>query len=305
MTSRKILIYIAIVCIISTSSISAYVVYSFKSDIAHARSQTVDTLSGKKTTTMLSTTPSTQSVTTGLVDLSLKGYLTTPDNIGIPNGNVQIILKKVRIDDNPTIEKNAVIGNSTTDQNGCFYFNSWNNEVLNNTLMEIPKSYSANYNLLNKTLGKTLQQANLNNGLSFATNFTGSDEFLPSSNTTEVRFSPVVPSIERPGIALNISNSTSLVQDMYLKRGQSYDFVLMIFGGDLLSPDEKLLKLDIKGLPCGVADTFENNMANLTEQYNATTHLKISVDENTKAGEYYYFMMGNNWIIREAKLIIE
>ncbi|MGI0070385.1 MAG: hypothetical protein ACREAN_09055, partial [Nitrosopumilaceae archaeon] len=287
MTSRKILITIVIACIIFASSISVYVVYFFKPDVTHIVSQTVDTTSGKKIM-VLSTESSIQSTTPGLVDLSLKGYLTTPDNIGISNKIVQISLKGIQIDGNQTKEENIVIGNSTTDQNGCFYFNNWNNEILNNTLMEIPKSYNMVNGLMNETPQQTLHQANLNNVLWLATNFTGDNEFLPSSNITKIRFSPFMPIIERPAIGIHLTNNTSLVQDMYLKRGQSYDFEALVWRGNALSgPEYKLLKLDIKGLPCGVTSTFENSMANLTEQYNATTHLKISVDENTKTGEYY------------------
>ena len=93
---------------------------------------------------------------------------------------------------------------------------------------------------------------------------------------------------------------------MYLKRGQSYEFKAIVYRGSALTGTQvNLLKLDVKGLPCGVTSTFENNVANLTEQYNVTTHLKISVNENTKAGKYYYFIMGNSWILNEAELIVE
>lgn len=289
----------------SASLISVYAIYLFKPDVTHIVPQSVGTTSGKKIT-VLSTESSIQSTTPGLVDLSLKGYLTTPNNIDIPNKNVQINLKGIQIDGNQTREENLVIGNSTTDQDGCFYFNNWNNEILNNTLMEIPRSYNMVNGLMNKTPQQTLHKANPNNLLWFATNFTGDNEFLPSSNITKIRFSPFMPIIERPAIGIHLTNNTSLVQDMYLKRGQSYNFEALVFRGNALSgPAYELLKLDIKGLPCGVASTFENTTANLTAQYNATTHLKISVNENARSGEYYYFIMGNNWILNEGKLIIE
>lgn len=279
MDSRKTSIYIAIVCMISISLVSVYFAYFTKPDILHADS---------KKTTRLSSEVSPQIIMGSLDDLSLKGYLTTSDNAGILNGNVKIILEQIRMVNNQTIEKNLVIGNSTTDQNGCFYFNSWNNDQVEKLLREISPSSDAN------------------NFLSFKTIFTGTDEFSSSSNTTEVRYSPVVAPVIRVPINVILANNTDLIQDIDLKRGKSYDFDLLVSkGGMLFSQEEKILKLDIKSLPCGVNGVIENNIANLTAHDQVKTHLRISVDEKTKAGEYYYFIIGNNWTLREAKLIIE
>lgn len=278
MNSRKISVYIIIVCIISASLISAYLVYYAKPDIANADS-----------TTKISLKTYPQIVVGNLDDLSLKGYLTTSDNVGISNKDIQIILKQPPNDDNQTKKEDSVIGSSTTDQDGCFYFNEWHNDIVNKTLHEISQSF------------------NSSTMLSFNASFVDAKNFLPSSNMTKIRFSSTIPSVMRPAIGMDLSNSTSLVQDMNLKRGQSYAFDLLVFRGSstLFSPEEKLLKLDIEGLPCGVNGALESNMINLTEQYNATAHLKISVDKNTKPGEYYYFIIGNDLTLREAKLIIE
>ncbi len=278
MNSKKILIYIAVACVIAISLIAILLVYSSKYDIMNTDSKKI---------TKISAEMYPQTVFGDLEDLSLKGYLTTPDNTGITNSKIQIILQQILINNNQTIEKNLAMGNSTTDQNGCFYFNSWNND------------------LLKRTMGIISQQSNFVNTLSFKINFVGTDEFSSSSNVTDVIYSSTVPSVMRPAIGLDLANSTSLVQDMYLKHGQSYDLDLLVFRGTgHFSTEEKMLKLDIKGLPCGITGTFDNNMANLTEDYNTTTHLKISVDKNAQMGEYHYFIKANDWMLREAKLFV-
>lgn len=277
MNSRKISVYITIVCVIVASLISTYVVYFAKPDIMHTDS-----------TTRISLETYPQIVMGSLDDLSLKGYLTTSNNVGISNKDIQIILKQPSNYGNQTKDTDSIIGNTTTDQSGCFYFNEWDNNLVNKTLKEIPQSF------------------NSSSMIYFNADFVGTKDLLSSSNITNIRFSPIIPPIIRPAIGIDLSNNTSLIQDMNLKRGQSYAFDLLVFRGSaLFSPDEKLLKLDIKGLPCGVNGAFENNMVNLTEQYNATAHMSISVDNNAKTGEYYYFIIGNDWTLREAKLIIE
>lgn len=305
MISKRILITIVIGGAIFTSSIFAYAVYFSKSDTSSAVLQAGNKTSGREVT-ILSTEPSIQTAYLDLTDLSLKGYLKTPENVSISGKIVQISLKGIQNGYNQTKEENMVVGNSTTDREGCFYFNNWNDEMLNNALREIPKSYNTDNGLFNKTSKQTLMLGNSYNMLWFATNFTGDGEFLPSSNTTEIRFSPVLPPMERLFLGIYLVNDTTFVNNMYLKRGQSYEFKTIVYRGDaLVGSQYDLLKLDVKGLPCGITSTFENNVANLTEQYNVTTHLKISVNENARSGEYYYFIMGNNWILNEGKLIIE
>lgn len=275
---KRMLLYTVIGLTASISLASVYVVYS-KVDVSNNLGSTD---AATRQVTNLSTEISPQIVTVGLADLSLKGYLKNTGNVGISDERVDVILEKIQTDGNQTV-KNLYLGNSTTDQNGCFYFNSWNTEVVNKTLGGIPRA------------------SGMDNILTFKTNFDGADELSSSSNSTEIKYSTFIPSIMRPAINVFLYNSTGfLSQDLDLKRGKSYDFGLYVTGG----MSEKTVKLNVKGLPCGVDGILENDTVYLTSQ-NATTHLKISVNENAKAGEYYYFMMGNNWILNEAKLIIE
>ncbi len=277
MDSRKKLIYVIIICIISVSLVSIYLIYSAKSGIPPINSAK---------TTRISIEASPKIVMGDLNDLSIKGLLTTDDAV-MPKENLQIILEQIRLDENQTIEKHLVAGNRTTDQNGCFYFNDWNNGLIEKMLKEIP-------------------QSDTNIFLSFRTIFNGTDDLLSSSNITEIQYSPIVVPVIRTPINLILANNTSLLQDIVLKRGESYDFSLLVSKGGMLSnQDEKVLKLDVKGFPCGVAFTIDNNVANLTAQDQVTTHMQISVDKQTEPGEYYYFIIGNNRTLKEAKLIIE
>ncbi|HEX5457887.1 MAG TPA: hypothetical protein VFX64_05820 [Candidatus Nitrosotalea sp.] len=262
----------------SISLASVYMIY-FKDDVSNNLRSTD---AATRQITNLSTEISPQTVTVGLADLSLKGYLKTAGSIGISDEKINVILEKIQTNGNQTI-KNLYLGNSTTDQNGCFYFNSWNSDMLN------------------KTLGKIPGTSGTNNVLTFKTNFGGANEFLSSSNSTEVRYSTFIPSIMRPAINAFLYNGTGfLSQDLDLKRGKSYDFGLYVTGG----MSENMVKLNVKGFPCGVNGILENDTIYLTAQ-NDTTHLKISVNEKAKQGRYYYTIVGNNWILKEGELIIE
>lgn len=272
------LLYTGIVLTVSISLASVYMVYS-KADISN---NLVSTDPATKQVTNLLTEISPQIVTVSLADLSLKGYLKTTDNIGISDEKVDVILDKVQTNGNQTV-KNLYLGNSITDKNGCFYFNSWN------------------IDMLNKTLGEISRTSGTNNMLTFKTNFEGTDEFLSSSNSTEVRYSTFIPSIMRPAINAFLYNGSGFLSaDLDLKRGKSYDFGLYVTG----EMSEKMVKMNVKGLPCGVDGILENDTVYLTAQ-NDTTHLKISVDEKAKQGRYYYVIVGNNWILKEGELIIE
>src|SRR5574337_126024 len=221
--------------------------------------------------------------------MSVKGYLTNQNGTGLANQKIMFYLNNATLDNGTTISENLLMGKTTTDQTGCFYFTDWdtNKSLQFHNEMFTPGPSGNDFNGVSDNV-----LVYINTVFAGTTNLTG------SSNATKIMYHPIVPPIIREaGINTSLENASSYfphysaIPLLEVERGKSYNFI--IFSSWSESLNVRAFRLEIKNLPCGITvpAVYVSGLANKTQD---TIPIKMTIDKSAPVGSFFPYVTVNN-----------
>lgn len=223
--------------------------------------------------------------------MSVKGYLTDQNGIGLENHEIMFYITNATLDNGTTISENLLMGKTTTSQDGCFYFADW----------DANKSLQFRKDIF--TRGSDNAPTYIN------TVFAGTSDLQGSSNATKIMYHPIVPPIIREaGINTYLVNASSYfphysaIPLLEVERGKSYNFI--VFSSWSESLNVQAFRLEIKNLPCGITvpAVYVSGLANKTQD---VISVKMTIDKSVPVDSFFPYVTVNNSVTEPLDLVVK
>ena len=221
--------------------------------------------------------------------VSVKGYLTNQNGTGLTGQEIMFYLNNATLDNDTTISENLLMGKTTTDQTGCFYFVDWD---ANKSLEFHNEVFTTSPS------GNGLANVSDNVLVYINTVFPGTNYLSNSSNTTKIMYHPVIPPIMREaGINAYLMNASSYfphysaIPILEVERGKSYNFTAFSSWSESLNV--QTFRLEIKNLPCGI-NVPAVDVSDLTNKTQAIVPVKMIIDKSVPVGSFFPYISVNN-----------
>ena len=232
--------------------------------------------------------------------MSVKGYLTNQNGTGLAKQEIMFYLNNATLDNGTTISENLLMGNTTTDQTGCFYFADWD---ANKSLQFHNEVFTPSPS------GNGLFSGSDNVLVYINTIFAGTNNLSGSLNATKIMYHPIVPPIIREaGINAYLMNASSYfphysaVPILEAERGKSYNFIAFSSWSESLNV--QTFRLEIKNLPCGI-NVPPVDVSDLKNKTQAVIPVKMIIDKTAPSGSFFPYVLVNNHVTQPLDLVVK
>lgn len=232
--------------------------------------------------------------------MSVKGYLTNQNGTGLANQEIMFYLNNATFDNGTTISENLLMGNTTTDQTGCFYFADWD---ANKSLQFHNEVFTTSPS------GNGLFSGSDNVLVYINTIFAGTNNLSGSLNATKIMYHPIVPPIIREaGINAYLMNASSYfphysaVPILEAERGKSYNFIAFSSWSESLNV--QTFRLEIKNLPCWI-NVPPVDVSDLKNKTQAVIPVKMIIDKTAPSGSFFLYVSVNNHVTQPLDLVVK
>ena len=213
---------------------------------------------------------------------SVKGYLTSTDGTALSNKQINIIIDNATFENGTSIE-NILVGKTSTDQNGCFYFADWNQDAIDR---------------FQKDMAEKTPHGAPTDLVSIKAVFTGDSKFQGSSNATKFTYYTIAVPIVRPALSAFLVNGSDIV----LEQGKSYNFTDFSTWGEALQLHT--ISIEMKNLPCGIYEkTREVSVTN--NQTQVIMPIELKVEKTAPVGNFTTYISVNNQALEPINLEIK